>query len=164
MQNGRTRDTKLDILRGAQHRFLKKRPRESQLISMVHDLTQDIEDRKQLDVISCWIVQMPLIEGVTDAWTRRYSIRGISNFLTLNFIGNTEQKLLLNGKFSEAVNSGIPQVMVLGPMLFLIFIQTFRNMSRRHQSGCLQMTAYSTMPSLITATDLDQFRIGSRHG
>ena len=48
------------------------------------------------------------------------------NFLILmeDYISNREQRVALNGIFSECgkINSGVPQGSVLGPLLFLVYI------------------------------------------
>ena len=53
-----------------------------------------------------------------------YGVEG--QFLSLlgNYLENHEQRLVLNGQTSEwkKINSGVPQGSVLGPLLFLIYI------------------------------------------
>ena len=58
-----------------------------------------------------------------------YGIRGIVNELISNYLLNRKQHVYLNGVRSslQPVNIGVPQGSILGPLLYLIYVNDFPN-------------------------------------
>ena len=54
----------------------------------------------------------------------QYGIRGLANDVIRDYLTNRQQYVYANGVFSllEKINIGVPQSSVLGPILFLIYI------------------------------------------
>ena len=70
-----------------------------------------------------------------------YGIRGVVNEWFVSYLSNRFQTVKINGKLSdkELITCGIPQGSILGPVLFLIYINDIKNSSNILNFSYLQM-------------------------
>ena len=124
---------KNDILSNTQYGFRKKLSTESALINYINKIHNGLKDSqyitsifmdlsKAFDVIDHSILKQKL---------EHYGFRGFFLDFIISYVQNRYYFVSINGHKSPSkiVNIGVPQGSILGPLLFLIYVNDMKNSS-----------------------------------
>ena len=110
----------------AQHGFLRGKSCTGQLLSVLHRISKNLDSGKQTDILYFDIAK------AFDTVDHNLLLNKLSQFgLTgnilqwfKNYLTGRQQRVLLNGVISDTlpISSGVPQGSILGPLLFLIYV------------------------------------------
>ena len=148
-----------------QHGFRSRRSCETQLVSFIQDLIDGMIGGGQTDVIlldfSKAFDKVPhqrLLGKMRRLGINQNTVKWVENFLT-----HRTQRVVLEGmaSSSKSVTSGVPQGTVVGPLLFLIFINDMPSYIQHSQirlfadDAVLYKTIKSKEDSTLLQQDLD---------
>ena len=100
----------------------------NQLLYLVNEIHKAFDDPKYLEVRAVFLDISKAFDKVWhDGLLIKLNQNGISvGLLKLfeNYLHNSKQRVVLNGSYSDysSIESGVPQGSVLGPLLFLVYI------------------------------------------
>ena len=133
-----------DLLTNDQHGFWSGRSCTTQLLSVIETWTDQLEKGIDIDVLyfdfSKAFDMVPHRRLLSKLESYKVS-QQITDWVEA-YLSNRKQRVLVNGTRSEweAVSSGVPQGSVLGPVLFLIYI----NDLPKEVKNCIRLFADDT--------------------
>ena len=146
---------KNSILYPLQHGFRSQRSCETQLVEFVEDITQNMAAGKQTDILIMDFSKAfdKVCHSLLVHKLRHYGIKGKVNQWIGNFLSGRSQQVVLSGEKSPyiSVESGVPQGSVLGPALFLYYI----NDMPEGIKSTVRLFADDTIVYLTIASDKD---------
>jgi hypothetical protein len=144
-----------NIMYPHQHGFQRGLSCESQLIEFIDDVAKNLDHGKQTE---CLIMDFSkAFDKVSHSLIihklKQYGITGKTNEWIKNFLGDRTQSVVVEGETSTSipVESGVPQGSVLGPSLFLFYIN---DMPDGIQST-VQLFADDIIAYVIISSDAD---------
>ena len=144
-----------NILYPLQHGFRSKRSCETQLLEFVDDVSSNMSSGKQTNVLVMDFSKTfdKVSHSLLIHKLNHYGIRGKTNTWIQNFLSNRTQAVVVDGETSNSISveSGVPQVSVLGPSLFLFYI----NDMPQGLSSTVGLFADDTIVYLTISSDTD---------
>jgi hypothetical protein len=144
-----------NILYPLQHGFRSKRSCETQLLEFVDDVSSNMSSGKQTNVLVMDFSKAfdKVSHSLLIHKLNHYGIRGKTNTWIQNFLSNRTQAVVVGGETSNSISveSGVPQVSVLGPSLFLFYI----NDMPQGLSSTVGLFADDTIVYLTISSDTD---------
>ena len=149
------------LIQKSQHGFMRGRSCTSNLLSFLEKVTEATDRGEAIDVVFLDFAKA-FDKVPTQRLLRKLRAKGITGKLhrwISAWLSDRKQRVVLNGQSStwEAVLSGVPQGSVLGPLLFLIFIDDLDDMATAVE--IVRKFADDTKIAQRMRTDADRLRM-----
>ena len=148
-----------NVLRTEQHGFRKTRSCETQLLDFSEELNENLEKGRQSDIVIMDFAKAfdKVNHSLLIHKLRHYGVHGKVNQWLESFLSGRRQAVIVNGTASDfvSVQSGVPQGSVVGPALFLAYI----NDLPEQLTSLTRLFADDTAVYRLSTTENDQFQL-----
>ena len=144
-----------NILYPLRYGFRSKRSCETQLVEFVDDITVNMSNGKQTDILIMDFSKAfdKVNQSLLVYKLNHYGIRGKVNRWIAGFLKDRSQSVVVDRECSSSIDveSGVPQGSVLGPSLFLFYI----NDMPKGMKSTVRLFADDTIAHLTISSDID---------
>ena len=153
-----------NLINDSQHGFRKGRSCLTNLLDFFEEITRKIDEGNSVDLVYLDFAKAFDTVPYNRLFVKLESLGITGNILLWiqNWLDNRRQRVVINNNFSEwgKVSSGVPQGSVLGPVLFLIYINDLENnliskLNKFADDSKLGKTVNSIEDRVVLQRDLD---------
>ena len=117
-----------------QHGFLRERSTVTQLLEVYHNILNSVASGKEVDIIYLDLSKAfdKVSHNLLLLKLNNYGISGPLLSWFRNYLTDRHQRVVLDGVYSKwlPITSGVPQGSILGPLLFLVYVNDVPNYIR----------------------------------
>ena len=152
----------LHLISPHQHGFLRKRSCVTQLLSSFHSIGQKLDKNTQTDILYLDFAKAfdSVDHSILLGKLKAYGVSGRLLDWFSDYLNNRQQRVVVDGVASQwtPVTSGVPQGSILGPILFVIFINDVPKVVENGTMSALFTDDTKVYRTITSVSDCDQLQ------